>query len=62
MAAGDPKVPTTPPPSRSQDWGSLVREAWGDEWLKHETVYRFRNGRRFLSSDYGSAGIYGTGT
>ena len=63
MAAGDAKVPTTPPFESTRDWGAIVRESWGDEWLKHEIVYRMRGGRTFESSDYGTAGIYrGTST
>jgi len=54
----DPKVPTTPPIVRSFDFGSLVRKLWGDGWHAHEKVYKFRNGRTFESSDYGTSGIY----
>ena len=55
-------IPTDPPVIRKQDWGAIVREAWGDEFHKHEEVYKFSKGRAFLSSDYGTSGIYrGTG-
>ena len=56
-------IPTDPPVIRKQDWGAIVREAWGDEWHKHEKVYTFgKAARKFESSDYGTSGIYsGTG-
>ena len=56
-------IPTDPPVIRKQDWGAIVREAWGDDWLKHEKVYTFGTAaRKFESSDYGTSGIYrGTG-
>ena len=55
-------VPTDPPVSRKIDFGALVRKLLGDEFHKHEEVYKFSNGRKFESSDYGTQGIYrGTG-
>lgn len=39
------------PPVYSQiDYSALVREAWGDEWLKKDIVYRYPNGRIFYDS------------
>jgi hypothetical protein len=51
-------IPTDPPVKRKLDWGALARQAWGDEWHKHEKVYAFRRGRQFESSDYGTQGLY----
>ena len=48
MARGD--VPTEPPVTRVLDWGAIVREIWGDEWMKKDIVYRFSNGRVFRDS------------
>lgn len=54
-------IPTTPPGTKTIDWGAMVRKYWGDEWLKKETVYQFSNGREFKDSGP-NAGIYrGTG-
>lgn len=54
-------VPTTPPNTRTIDWAALVRKAWGDDWAKKETVYKFTKGREFKDSGSHS-GIYsGTG-
>jgi hypothetical protein len=30
-----------------------VRDAWGDEWHKKETVYEFGNGRKFVARRVG---------
>lgn len=54
----DPNVPTTPPKTKSVDWGAQVRQIWGDEWHKDDVVYKFSNGREFKSSDDSSSGIY----
>lgn len=51
-------IPTDPPSSRTFDFGALVRQALGDEYHKHEVVYRFSNSRKFESSDYGTSGFY----
>ena len=53
-------IPTTPPIFRTLDWGAMVRNAWGDEWLKKDTAYEFSTGRKF--QDPGSAGGPYTGT
>ena len=58
MARGS--VPTKPPVFRTLDWGALVRNAWGDDFLKKDTAYQFGNGRKF--QDPGSSGGPYTGT
>lgn len=45
MARGD--VNTKPPTFRTIDYGSQVRSAWGDDWMKKEVAYQFSNGREF---------------
>ena len=55
-------VPPLPPSSRSFDWGSLVRKAWGDEWLKKDTGYEFSNGRKFDVSEPNGGPYTGTST
>ncbi len=50
----DEKKPTL----RLIDWGTQVRNAWGDEWLKKEVIYRFSNGKEYLSTDASENGIY----
>lgn len=47
-----------PPQTRTLDWAALVRKAWGDEYLRRETVYRFPDKREFLSTDSAESGIY----
>lgn len=61
MAAGDAKVPTLPPITRTVDYGAMVRKEWGDQYHIPETAYRFSNGRIFRDSG-ATGGIYGTGT
>ena len=39
-----------PPVYSTIDYGARVREAWGDEWMIKEIVYRFPNGRIFRDS------------
>ena len=39
-----------PPFYGNIDYGARVREAWGDEWLIKEVVYKFSNGRIFRDS------------
>lgn len=58
MARGG--VPTKPPVFRTLDWGALVRNAWGDEWMKKDTAYEFQGNRKFDSP--GSSGGPYTGT
>ena len=38
-----------PVSTRTRDYGSEIRKAWGDEWHKKETAYEFSNGRKFVS-------------
>lgn len=35
-----------------------VKQAWGPEYVKPDVAYEFSNGRKFLSSDKSSSGIY----
>ena len=51
-------IPTDPPTQRIIDLKTLVVKAWGDQWLKPESVYEFSNGRKFESSDQSTSGIY----
>lgn len=36
-----------PPVTREISWESMVKSAWGVEWGKPETAYKFSNGREF---------------
>ena len=54
-------IPTTPPITRTLDYGALVRKAFGDQWHVPDVAYRFSNGREFR--DYApNGGPYGTNT
>jgi anti-sigma-K factor RskA len=55
-------VPTQPPVTRNRDLGAMVREAWGDEWLKKDVAYQFSNGRRFEVSEPNGGPYTGTAT
>lgn len=44
-------VPRIPPQTRTIDVSALVRQAWGDEWMKKDTGYEFSNGRKFDVSE-----------
>ena len=55
-------VPPLPPITRSIDYGALVRKAWGDEWLKKDTAYKFSNGRKFDVSEPQGGPYTGTST
>lgn len=35
------------PNTRPIDYAALVRQAWGDEWNKPDTAYKFSNAREF---------------
>lgn len=50
-------VVTTPPPTRTIDWQSLVVRQWGAEYLQPDIAYVWSNGRRF-EDDMGYGGIY----
>lgn len=52
-------VPTKPPSFRTLDWGALVRQAWGDEWMKKDPAYEFTG--KTYESPGASGGPY-TGT
>lgn len=60
MARGD--VPTTPPITRTVDYGAKVREMWGDAYLIPEVAYRFSNGRTFNDSGISGGPYTGTST
>lgn len=51
-------MPEDLPSSREIDWETIVRKAWGDEWLKKEVVYEFPPTRKFYSTDSTDSGIY----
>lgn len=53
-------VPTNKPNTSTMDWGALVREAWGDQWLQREYVYQFSNGRKFYDSGVNGGPYTGT--
>ena len=53
-------IPTNKPNTSTMDWGALVREAWGDDYLKREYCYQMSNGRKFYDS--GPNGAFYTGT
>lgn len=54
-----PLVPETPAPnSRTLDWASFCRAAWGAAFNEPDTAYQFSNGREFKSSDASRGGIY----
>ncbi len=55
-------VPTLPPVTRTIDFGALVKQSWGDEWMKKDTAYEMSNGRLFAASEP-QGGVYiGTAT
>ncbi len=60
MARGG--VPTLKPPTRTIDFGALVRQAWGDDWLKKDTAYEMSNGRLFADSAPNGGPYTGTAT
>lgn len=55
-------VPTLKPPTRTVDFGALVRQAWGDDWLKKDTAYEFSNGRLMAASEPNGGPYTGTAT
>lgn len=55
-------VPLTPPYTRTVDYGSLVRKAWGDNWMKKDVAYEFSNGRKFAASEPNGGPYTGTAT
>lgn len=48
------------PTSRTLDWASFVRAAWGEEFNQPDTAYRFSNGREFKGTENVGGGIYDT--
>ena len=51
----DPQITTR---FRTWSWGALARRAWGPEYHRPDTAYRFNNGRRFDSTDRDESGVY----
>ena len=58
MARGG--VPILPPTTRLIDLGALVRQAWGDDWMKKDTAYKFSNDRLFAASEPNGGPYTGT--
>jgi hypothetical protein len=60
QAPAGPNIYLNLPPvhTRTLDYASMVREAWGEEWGKPEVVYEFSNGRKFYSTDRTEHGVY----
>jgi len=44
--------------TRQIDYRAEVLKQWGPEWGKDEVVYQFKDGRKFLSTDRRTSGIY----
>ena len=55
-------VPTLKPVTRQIDFSALVKQSWGDEWLKKDTAYEFSNGRLFAASEPNGGPDTGTAT
>lgn len=55
-------VPLIPPFTRTVDYGSLVRKAWGDNWLKKDVAYEMSNGKKFAASEPNGGPYTGTAT
>ena len=55
-------VPPLPPYTRTVDYGSLVRKAWGDNWMKKDVAYEMSNGRKFAASEPNGGPYTGTAT
>lgn len=52
--------------TRILNWRDLVLKAWGDDYYKPDTAYRFssgklNNGREFQSTDNSDHGVYERG-
>lgn len=56
MALADNSSPS--PNSRTLDFASEVRRAWGPEFYEPDVVYKFSNNREFKSSDRSNHGFY----
>lgn len=46
------------PNSRTLDWASFVRVAWGAEFYEADVAYRFSNNREFKGTEASDGGIY----
>lgn len=55
-------VPPLPPFTRTVDYGALVRQVWGDDWLKKDVAYEFSSGRKFAVSEPNGGPYTGTAT
>ena len=55
-------VPKLPPYTRTINFGALVRQAWGDEWMKKDVAYEMSNGRKFAASEPNGGPYTGTST
>lgn len=44
-------VPPLPPFTRTISFGAVVRQVWGDDWLKKDVAYEFSNGRKFAAPE-----------
>lgn len=44
-------VPPLPPFTRTVAFGAIVRQVWGDDWLKKDVAYEFSNGRKFAAPE-----------
>lgn len=44
--------------TRILNWRDLVLKAWGEDYDKPETVYRFSQNREFKSTDNSDHGVY----
>lgn len=51
---------TPAPNSRTLEWASFVRAAWGVEFNEPDVAYRFSNGREFKGTENAGGGIYDT--
>ena len=49
---------TPAPNSRTLDWASFVRAAWGVEFNEPDPAYTFSNGRTFKGTENSGGGIY----
>ncbi len=55
-------VPILPPVTRQINYSALVKQSWGDEWMKKDTAYEFSNGRKFDVSEPNGGPYTGTAT
>lgn len=58
MSLAENSSPT--PNSRTLDWASFVRAAWGVSFNEPDVIYQFSKGREFKSTDASDHGFYDT--